>query len=203
MQNCTAVRVEMTGAAAMSTDGEVANALVCKTSIRGFNSLSVLQTLVTELPPHALLRGVALLLDWPERAGVCEAVCAVGGEGMLRSVGRAAVLALCCSSAMAAAQAGRVYSDADYAQAERFMDYNVAGLVYHTVDAADVAGGWALLVSRRGAGWRDVYAGRSGEADEGAGVRPGQGCGGAEWVGAGARRRDGCGVTGGGRASAD
>jgi hypothetical protein len=27
----------------MSTDGEVANALVCKTSIRGFNSLSVLQ----------------------------------------------------------------------------------------------------------------------------------------------------------------
>ncbi|MCU1320215.1 MAG: hypothetical protein JWP98_1733 [Edaphobacter sp.] len=30
---------------AMSTDGEVANALVCKTSIRGFNSLSVLQSL--------------------------------------------------------------------------------------------------------------------------------------------------------------
>lgn len=30
-------------AAGKSTDGEVANALVCKTSIRGFNSLSVLQ----------------------------------------------------------------------------------------------------------------------------------------------------------------
>jgi hypothetical protein len=29
--------------AGKSTDGEVANALVCKTSIRGFNSLSVLQ----------------------------------------------------------------------------------------------------------------------------------------------------------------
>ncbi len=27
----------------MGTDGEVANALVCKTSIRGFNSRSVLQ----------------------------------------------------------------------------------------------------------------------------------------------------------------
>jgi hypothetical protein len=27
----------------MSTGGEVANALVCKTSIRGFNSLPVLQ----------------------------------------------------------------------------------------------------------------------------------------------------------------
>jgi dipeptidyl aminopeptidase/acylaminoacyl peptidase len=53
---------------------------------------------------------------------------------MLRSVGRAAVLGLCCSGAMAAAQAGRVYTDADYAQAERFMEYNVAGLVYHTVE---------------------------------------------------------------------
>jgi hypothetical protein len=28
----------------MSTGGEVANALVCKTSIRGFNSLPVLHT---------------------------------------------------------------------------------------------------------------------------------------------------------------
>jgi hypothetical protein len=28
----------------MSTGGEVANALVCKTSIRGFNSLPVLQS---------------------------------------------------------------------------------------------------------------------------------------------------------------
>jgi dipeptidyl-peptidase-4 len=53
---------------------------------------------------------------------------------MLRSVNRAAVLALFCSSAMAAAQAGRVYTDADYAQAEKFMDYNLAGLVYHTLD---------------------------------------------------------------------
>ena len=30
----------------MSTGGEVANALVCKTSIRGFNSLPVLQIYV-------------------------------------------------------------------------------------------------------------------------------------------------------------
>jgi dipeptidyl aminopeptidase/acylaminoacyl peptidase len=35
---------------------------------------------------------------------------------------------------MAAAQEGRTYTGADYAQAERFMDYNVASLVYHTVD---------------------------------------------------------------------
>jgi dipeptidyl-peptidase-4 len=34
---------------------------------------------------------------------------------------------------MAAAQAGRVYTAADYAQAERWMDYNVNPLVYHTV----------------------------------------------------------------------
>jgi len=55
---------------------------------------------------------------------------------MLRSLGRAAraaILAPCCWGAMAAAQAGRVYTGADYAQAEKFMDYNVAPLVYHTV----------------------------------------------------------------------
>jgi dipeptidyl aminopeptidase/acylaminoacyl peptidase len=34
---------------------------------------------------------------------------------------------------MAAAQAGRVYTAADYAQAERWMNYNVDPLVYHTV----------------------------------------------------------------------
>jgi dipeptidyl-peptidase-4 len=43
-----------------------------------------------------------------------------------------AVLALC--TAIAGAQVGRVYTDADYAQAERFMDYNVNPLVYHTVE---------------------------------------------------------------------
>jgi dipeptidyl aminopeptidase/acylaminoacyl peptidase len=55
---------------------------------------------------------------------------------MLRSVGRAALaamVALCCWSGRGAAQAGRVYTAADYAQAERFMDYNVEPLVYHTV----------------------------------------------------------------------
>jgi hypothetical protein len=34
----------------MSTGGEVANALVCKTSIRGFNSRPVLQTFTTTSP---------------------------------------------------------------------------------------------------------------------------------------------------------
>jgi dipeptidyl aminopeptidase/acylaminoacyl peptidase len=55
---------------------------------------------------------------------------------MFRSAGRAALAAnvvLCCWSAMAAAQVGRVYTAADYAQAEKFMDYNVNPLVYHTV----------------------------------------------------------------------
>ena len=33
----------------MSTGGEVANALVCKTSIRGFNSLPVLQTTIVSV----------------------------------------------------------------------------------------------------------------------------------------------------------
>jgi dipeptidyl aminopeptidase/acylaminoacyl peptidase len=46
----------------------------------------------------------------------------------------AAMLVLCCWSGSSAAQAGRVYTAADYAQAEKFMDYNVDPLVYHTVE---------------------------------------------------------------------
>ena len=64
---------------------------------------------------------------------------------MFRSESRAAcwtVAALCCWSAVGAAQVGRVYTAADYAQAERFMDYNVKPLVYHTVkDPAWLADG--------------------------------------------------------------
>ncbi len=55
---------------------------------------------------------------------------------MFRSVSRgllAASVALCCWSALGAAQQGRIYAAADYAEAERFMDYNVNPLVYHTV----------------------------------------------------------------------
>ena len=55
---------------------------------------------------------------------------------MFRSVSRgllAASVALCCWSALGAAQQGRIYAAADYAQAEKFMDYNVNPLVYHTV----------------------------------------------------------------------
>jgi len=56
---------------------------------------------------------------------------------MLRRVGRAALaamVALCCWCGRGAAQAGRVYTAADYAQAEKFMDYNVDPLVSHTVE---------------------------------------------------------------------
>ena len=56
---------------------------------------------------------------------------------MLRSVSpvaMAASAALCCWSAVTGAQAGKVYTVADYAQAEKFMDYNVDPLVYHTVE---------------------------------------------------------------------
>jgi dipeptidyl aminopeptidase/acylaminoacyl peptidase len=55
---------------------------------------------------------------------------------MLRSVSRAAGAAMValCWGAGCAAQAGRVYTAADYAQAERFMDYNVEPLVYHSVE---------------------------------------------------------------------
>ena len=56
---------------------------------------------------------------------------------MLRSVSRAAgaaMVALCCWGAGCAAQVGRVYTAADYAQAERFMDYNVQPLVTHSVE---------------------------------------------------------------------
>ena len=56
---------------------------------------------------------------------------------MLRSVSpvaMAASAALCCWSAVTGAQTGKVYTMADYAQAERFMNYNVDMQVYHTVD---------------------------------------------------------------------
>jgi dipeptidyl-peptidase-4 len=56
---------------------------------------------------------------------------------MLQSVGRAslaAILALLCCCSMTAAQAPKVYTAADYAQAEKFMNYNLNPLVYHTVE---------------------------------------------------------------------
>jgi hypothetical protein len=56
---------------------------------------------------------------------------------MFRSVSwklPAAIAALCCWSAIGAAQPGRVYTAADYAKAEKFMDYNVNPLVFHTVE---------------------------------------------------------------------
>jgi hypothetical protein len=43
----------------MSTGGEVANALVCKTSIRGFNSRPVLQNFIR---PQAARKWAACLL---------------------------------------------------------------------------------------------------------------------------------------------
>ena len=55
---------------------------------------------------------------------------------MFRSVSwklPAAIAALCCCSALGAAQPARVYTAGDYAQAEQFMAYNVNPLVYHTV----------------------------------------------------------------------
>jgi dipeptidyl-peptidase 4 len=58
----------------------------------------------------------------------------MAGGGMTQSTIRAAIVALCCSIATCAAQTGRVYTAADYAQAEKFMDYNVKPLVYHSVD---------------------------------------------------------------------
>ena len=50
------------------------------------------------------------------------------------------MVALCCWGAGCAAQVGRVYTAADYAQAERFMDYNVQPLVTHSVERP----GWAM-----------------------------------------------------------
>ena len=45
-----------------------------------------------------------------------------------------AVVAACGLGATGAAQVGRVYTTADYAQAEKFMDYSVNPLVYHTLE---------------------------------------------------------------------
>ncbi len=56
---------------------------------------------------------------------------------MFRNASRAAMSAmvvLCCSNAIGVAQTGKAYTTADYAQAEKFMDYNVKPLVYHSVE---------------------------------------------------------------------
>jgi dipeptidyl aminopeptidase/acylaminoacyl peptidase len=45
-----------------------------------------------------------------------------------------AVIVTLCWRAPVRAQAGRVYTVADYAQAEKFMNYNADPLVYHTVE---------------------------------------------------------------------
>jgi len=58
---------------------------------------------------------------------------------MFRNASRAAMSAmvvLCCSNAIGVAQTGKAYTTADYAQAEKFMDYNVKPLVYHSVEHA-------------------------------------------------------------------
>ena len=49
-------------------------------------------------------------------------------------LGKFALGAAVFAGAAAAQQPGRVYTAADYAQAERFMPYNVDPLVFHTVD---------------------------------------------------------------------
>src|ERR1700738_4511551 len=46
----------------------------------------------------------------------------------------AAVGAVVCSASVAVAQQGRQYTAADYAQAEKFMNYNLNPLVYHSVE---------------------------------------------------------------------
>jgi len=46
------------------------------------------------------------------------------------------MVVLCCGVPRCEAQAGRVYSAADYARAESFQDYNVEPLVYHAVEHA-------------------------------------------------------------------
>jgi dipeptidyl-peptidase 4 len=53
---------------------------------------------------------------------------------MIQGTIRAAIVLVCCSLASSYAQTGRVYTAADYAQAEKFMDYNVKPLIYHSVD---------------------------------------------------------------------
>src|SRR6185437_15088368 len=56
-----------------------------------------------------------------------------GGRMIQRTI-RAAIALFCCLLATCSAQTGRVYTTADYAQAEKFMDYNVKPLIYHSVD---------------------------------------------------------------------
>ena len=96
---------------------------------------------------------------------------------MVRSESRAscwAMAVLCCWSAIGAAQAGRVYTAADYAQAEKFMDYNVNPLVYHTVKDPVWLDDGRFWYRDSGTGRHDLHAGRSGEADQGSGVRSGK-----------------------------
>jgi dipeptidyl-peptidase-4 len=58
----------------------------------------------------------------------------------LRCVSAAAMVGLCCGAVGAAAQAGRVYTAADYARAESLLDSNVDALVYHSVGRVEWMG---------------------------------------------------------------
>ncbi len=56
---------------------------------------------------------------------------------MLRSLSwpvLAAIAVLCCCNVTGSTQSARIYTAAQYAQAEKFMDYNVNPLVYHSVE---------------------------------------------------------------------
>ena len=55
-------------------------------------------------------------------------------DRMVRSVSGATLVILAVWASAGGAQTGKVYTAADYAQAEKFMDYNVNSLVYHTVE---------------------------------------------------------------------
>jgi dipeptidyl aminopeptidase/acylaminoacyl peptidase len=56
---------------------------------------------------------------------------------MLRRSGLAAMVGLSCWAGWASAQAGRIYSAADYARAESFLDSNADRMVYHAVDQVE------------------------------------------------------------------
>ena len=91
-------------------------------------------------------------------------------KGLLRAAG----LVLGFGAASGAMAQGRQLTTADYAQAERFMNYNVNPLVYHGVERPTWMADGRFWYRDSGPGWGDVCAGRSGEGDEGAGVRSGE-----------------------------
>src|ERR1700680_3525991 len=81
----------------------------------------------------------------------------------------AAVAVAVCNASVGVAQQGRQYTAADYAQAEKFMNYNLNPLVYHSVEKPVWLADGRFWYRDAGPGGGTYTLGGPGEGAEGAG----------------------------------